>query len=81
MHIMKKGGFSMSGRILYSVPYFDGIQVVTRCAASTMSPDLYIVFDRYDDGEEYLITRGFRDHVRSTWCLEEVVSMLEEVQR
>lgn len=71
----------MSGRILYSVPYFDGIQVVTRCAASTLTPDRYIVFDRYDDGEECLISRWLRGCVRSTWCLEEVVSMLEEVQR
>lgn len=70
----------MSGnRILYSVRFFDGINWITRYAMSVKEGGKYLVYDRYDDGDEFLITRGFRDHVQNTFSLEDTVMLLDSV--
>ena len=69
----------MASKVLYGITFFDGIQLVTRCVVAIPGTTRYLVYDRYSDGEEYLITRGFRDHVQNNYKLEEAVQLLEEV--
>lgn len=68
-----------ANRVLYSVRFFDGINWVTRYAMSVTEGEKYMVFDRYDDGDEFLITRGFRDHVQNTFNFEDTVMLLDSV--
>lgn len=63
---------------VFKVEYWDGIQYVIRIARC-IAPGKYLVFDRYDDGEEFLITKGFKDHVQNVFSQEETVCILDSV--
>ena len=63
---------------VFKVEYWDGIQYVIRIARC-LRPGVYLVFDRYDDGQEFLITRSFTDHTQSVFTQEETVCLLDSV--
>ena len=63
---------------VFKVEYWDGVQYVLR-VARCIGPGQYLVFDQYDDGEEFLITKGFRDHVQRVFSQVETVRLLDSV--
>ena len=71
----------MSGKILYGITFFDGVQLVTRCVVSIPGTTRFLVFDRYADGEEYLVTRREDRKVQHEYQLYEAVQLLEEVSQ
>ena len=63
---------------VFKVEYWDGIQYVLRIARC-IAAGAYMVFDRYDDGSEFLITKGFKGHVQNVFSQEETVVLLDSV--
>ena len=69
----------MSGKVLYAITFFDGIQLVTRCVVAVPGTTRYLVYDRYTDGEQYLISTRTKGGRQYNYQLEEAVQLLEEV--
>ena len=69
----------MANRIMFQVSYFDGIQWVTRVVVGHAAGSVFMVYDRYDDGSEYMITRRDGKDVQRTFPLSEAVNLLESV--
>lgn len=73
--------FSMGDRSVCQVQYFDGVQYVLRVAVKCAGSPLYLVYDRYDDGTEYLVTKGYKDQVQRCFYWVDAVNLLEEVMQ
>ena len=69
----------MASKVLYGVTFFDGIQLVTRCVVAVPGTTRYLVYDRYMDGKQYLISTRTREGRQYNYQLEEAVQLLEEV--
>ena len=63
---------------VFKVEYWDGCQYVIRIARC-LRPGWYLVFDRYDNGAEFLITQGVAGCVKSIFSQEETVRILDSV--
>ena len=66
--------------VVRKVTYFNGIEDVTRLLIALSIAGQYQVVDRYDDGTEFIVTRGYKHGVQRVFGLTEASIMLDEVE-
>lgn len=67
------------GRSHIEVTFFDGIYEVVRSCYFLHGSCLFRIMDRdCADSESYVVTKGYKDHVKEYFDLHEALSIMEE---
>lgn len=69
--------FNEKDRKHVTVNFFDGVYDVVRRCYQVLNTPMFVIYDSYGD-ETYTVTKGYKDHVKCIFNLEEALSILEE---
>lgn len=69
--------FNEKDRKHVTVSFFDGVYEVVRRCYQILNTPMFVIYDSFE-GETYTVTKGYKDHIKCCFNLDEALSIMEE---